>query len=122
MTRAGCGSSSRSNNNNSTAKPLREKTLKFAPPSMTIAPSGELQPGVTGRCIGSGLIGPGPLFLQQLFGNRDDLIRFEAELFLQFLERRGGAEGMHADDPSLRAHITLPAESRGLFHGHPCCH
>src|SRR5215216_5780305 len=52
-------------------------------------------------------------------GRRDNLVRLEAELALQLLERRGGAEGLHADDPALVADIALPAQRRGLLDGKP---
>src|SRR5260370_42410074 len=42
--RAGCGSSSRSKNNNSTPEALREKMLKLTPPAVTVAPRGEQLP------------------------------------------------------------------------------
>src|SRR5215207_140730 len=55
-------------------------------------------------------------------GGRDDLVGLEAELALQLLERCGGAEGLHADDPALVADIALPAQRRCLLDGKPCFH
>src|SRR5215216_1780796 len=52
-------------------------------------------------------------------GRRDDLVGLEAELALQLLERRGGAEGLHADDPALVTDIALPAQRRCLLDGKP---
>src|SRR5262245_43351078 len=46
MVRAGCASSSLSKNNRSMSAALREKMLKFTPPSTTVAPSGALRPAV----------------------------------------------------------------------------
>src|SRR4029453_3613165 len=52
ITHDGRASSSASKNNNSMAVALREKTLKLAPPSRIVAPSGELRPGFTvGRIV-----------------------------------------------------------------------
>jgi hypothetical protein len=50
------------------------------------------------------------LFLQQFFGNRNNLVRFEAEFLLQFLKGRRSAESMHPNDSSPRANVTLPSE------------
>ena len=50
-------------------------------------------------------------------GRRDDLVGLEAELALQLLERRGGAERLHADDPALVADIALPTQRRCLLDG-----
>src|SRR5260221_14479133 len=52
-------------------------------------------------------------------GSGDDLVRLEAELALQLLERRRRAEGLHADDPAVVTHITLPPQRRRLFDGQP---
>src|SRR5882757_6772699 len=50
---------------------------------------------------------------------RDNLVGLEAELALQLLERRGGAEGFHADDPAVVADIALPSQRRRLLDGNP---
>src|SRR5262245_3990165 len=50
-------------------------------------------------------------------GSHDDLLRLEAELALQFLERGGLAEGLHADDAAMVADIALPAQRRCLLDG-----
>ena len=42
------------------------------------------------------------------------MIRLKAELALQRLERGGGAEGVHADDPSVGSDVPLPTERRAL--------
>src|SRR5690349_14485345 len=46
IVRAGRGSSAPSNKSNSIPVAWRENTLKFTPPSMTVAPIGALVPGV----------------------------------------------------------------------------
>ena len=53
--------------------------------------------------------------LEQFHGARDDPLRLESELALQLLERRGGAEGLHADDAAVRPDIALPAQRRALL-------
>src|SRR5262249_18385165 len=50
---------------------------------------------------------------------RDDVRGGEAELLLQFLERRRGAERLHADAVPAPADILRPAEVGPLFHGDP---
>ena len=40
----------------------------------------------------------------------DDILECEAELLLQFLQRRGGAERLHPDAVTTRANILGPAE------------
>src|SRR5262249_23320732 len=65
------------------------------------------------------MCGERSLLLKQLFSDRNDLLRLEAEFFRKFLERRRGAERMHADDSSLCADITLPSEGGSLFYCHP---
>jgi hypothetical protein len=52
---------------------------------------------------------------QELEGGRGHPLGLEAEFVLQFLERRGGAEGFHADNAALGADIALAAEDRALL-------
>ena len=58
--------------------------------------------------------GPGHL----LPGRGDDVLRREAELLLQLLQRRRRAEGLHADPCPVAADVALPAERRGLLDRH----
>ena len=46
---------------------------------------------------------------------RSHLVRLEAELLLQGLQRRRGTERAHADDATGRAHVSLPPERRALL-------
>ena len=55
---------------------------------------------------------PGDLFL----GDRHDMVRRKAEFCEQTLERRRGAERVHADDGAPPPHIACPAERRRLLH------
>ena len=50
------------------------------------------------------------LSLQEVLGRRHDLFWLEAELLLKLLERRRGAERVHADDPPFDTHIPFPAK------------
>ena len=54
---------------------------------------------------------------EQLHRHRDDPLGLEAELALQFLERRRGAEGLHADDAAGGTDIAVPAQHRSLLDG-----
>src|SRR5260370_27550297 len=54
---------------------------------------------------------------EQLGRGRHDAFGLEAELALQLLERRRGAEGLHADDAALGPDIAIPSEDRGLLDG-----
>src|SRR5262245_19749653 len=67
---------------------------------------------------------PAPISLaaEHLQGRRDDVLRLEAEVALQFLERGRRAEGLHADHPALVADIALPAHRRCLLDGKPRLH
>src|SRR5712691_5964261 len=56
---------------------------------------------------------PGELLL----GGGVHVLDQEAELLLQLLQRRGGAEGRHADRLSAQANVPLPAEGRELLNG-----
>lgn len=56
------------------------------------------------------------LSAKQLLGHLDDAFRLEAVFLLQFLERSGRTEGMHADNTTLRAYVTLPAKSGCLLY------
>src|SRR5580704_7767950 len=49
----------------------------------------------------------------------DDLVGLEAELLLQFLEGRRGAERVHAHDLARQADVAGPPERRGLLDGDP---
>ena len=55
------------------------------------------------------------IFFQQFIYRGDYLSRLEAEFLLEFLERGGGAKGLHADDTACGADIAFPAEGRGLL-------
>src|SRR5262245_6335803 len=46
----------------------------------------------------------------------DDALGREAELLLQLLQRRRGAEGVHADALAVRADVAAPSERRRLLH------
>src|SRR5262245_33640693 len=50
------------------------------------------------------------------------LLRREAELLLQLLERRRRPERLHAEARPRRADVLRPAERRGLLHRHPRRH
>src|SRR5258708_274256 len=50
-----------------------------------------------------------------LFGSFVDLVRRETELDEKILERRGGAECVHADFGAVLAGIAVPAQHRGHF-------
>src|SRR5260370_619089 len=64
-----------------------------------------------------------PFLIPQLFlGGRDDLVRLEAELFLELLERRRRAEGLHADDAARLTDVALPSQGGGLFYGDASFH
>src|SRR5881394_2630457 len=52
---------------------------------------------------------------EHVAGRLGDLVRAEAELVLQILERGRAAEGVHADPLSGRADVAIPAERRGLL-------
>src|SRR5262249_8427932 len=47
----------------------------------------------------------------------NNLVRFEPELSLQFLERRGSAESLHTNDVPRGADVSLPSQGGGLLHG-----
>src|SRR5262245_32964518 len=49
---------------------------------------------------------------EQLPRDRDNPLGLEAKLALQLLERRRGAEGLHADDAALRPHVPIPSQHR----------
>ena len=51
-----------------------------------------------------------PRFRDLLLRRCDDVFGGEAELLLQLLKRRGGAERLHADAVTARADILRPAE------------
>ena len=51
-----------------------------------------------------------PRFRDLLLRRCDDILGGEAELLLQFLQRRRGAERLHADAVTARADILRPAE------------
>src|SRR5690606_25743829 len=68
-----------------------------------------LSPGPVSRAV-PGDLRPGLL---------NDRLGGEAELGEQLLQRRGGAEGRHADDGTLGTGVALPAQGRGLLDGHP---
>src|SRR5262249_60288059 len=57
-----------------------------------------------------------PRFHDLLLRRRNDVLGGEAELPLQFLERRRRAERLHADAVPSPADILRPAESGALFH------
>src|SRR5262245_31656467 len=59
---------------------------------------------------------------KQLQTGVDNALRFKAEFALQLLQRRGGAEGLHADDSSVGADISLPSQDRSLLDGDPRLH
>jgi len=48
----------------------------------------------------------------------DQMVWGEAELLLQFLERRGRPERVHPDDRAASADVAVPAEGRRLFDRH----
>ena len=52
---------------------------------------------------------------KQRLDRRHDVIDGESELLLQGLQRCRSAESMHADDPTSRADVALPAERRSLL-------
>ena len=56
-----------------------------------------------------------PRFRDLLLCRNDNVLRSEAELLLQFLERRRGAERLHADALTAPADIPRPAEGGPLF-------
>src|SRR5437764_14056967 len=53
---------------------------------------------------------------EQFPGSRCHVVRLEAELSLEFFERRRRPERFHADNAARPANVSLPAESRGLLH------
>ena len=53
---------------------------------------------------------------QQFLRDCHDAVRLEAELFLEFFERRRGAEGVHTDDAALPAEVALPSQGGSLLH------
>src|SRR5262249_50848860 len=60
-----------------------------------------------------------PRFRDLVLRRRDDVLGGKAELLLQFLERRRGAERLHADATTPLADILRPAEVGSLFYGDP---
>ncbi len=52
------------------------------------------------------------------FGGGSNFLGSKAELALQLFERRGGAEGLHADDDALASGVLHPSEDRSLLHRH----
>src|SRR5262249_38712893 len=58
------------------------------------------------------------LLAEQLPHRLGDALRLEAVFSQELLERRRGAECLHADDAARLAYITLPAESGGLLYRH----
>src|SRR5262249_27896487 len=54
---------------------------------------------------------------EYLHSSRDDPFGLETKLAIQFLERRRGAKGFHADDAAGGTDITVPAEHRSLLDG-----
>src|SRR5262249_39043821 len=57
-----------------------------------------------------------------LHSSRHDPFGLEPNLAIQFLERRRGAEGFHADDTASRTDITVPAQHRSLLDGEARLH
>src|SRR5262249_56255290 len=57
-----------------------------------------------------------------LHSSRHDPFGLETELAIQFLERRRGAKGFHADDTASRTDITLPAKHRSLLNSETRLH
>src|SRR5215469_10074793 len=60
-----------------------------------------------------------PLTGQLVPGCLDDMGGLEAELRLDLLDRRRGAEGFHADDGSVGAGVPAPAEVGALLDSDP---
>src|SRR4029077_20494260 len=54
---------------------------------------------------------------EYLHSSRGDPLGLETELALQFLERRRGAEGLHADDATGGTNIAGPTQHRPLLDG-----
>jgi hypothetical protein len=54
---------------------------------------------------------------QQFLRDCHDAVRLDAELFLEFLERRRSDEGVHTDDAALPADVALPSQGGSLLHG-----
>src|SRR4051812_14010410 len=55
-----------------------------------------------------------------LLGRGDDALWLEPEFLLQFLQRRRGAEGLHADHMAAGPDVTLPSKRRALLNSDPC--
>src|ERR1022692_4350802 len=56
-------------------------------------------------------------FTQHLFGGGHKAFRFEAVLALQFLERGGRAESLHAENAAVYARVAFPAKRGRLLDG-----
>src|SRR4029077_4689385 len=118
MVRAGRASSGRSKNNSSTPDAVREKTLKLTPAGETVAPGAALRRSVSIPA----LVTRGSLPPEQFLDFRHHAVGLEAELSLQLLERRRGAERLHADDASAAADVAVPAERGALLDRDPRRH
>ena len=59
---------------------------------------------------------------EQVFCDRDHLVRFEPEFSLKFLERCGCPKRFHSNNTAPQAHVSLPPESRRLLDRDPCCY
>src|ERR1700760_4552041 len=66
--------------------------------------------------IGAPLAG---VFRNLLMSDFDDVVRREAELRQQALDRRRSAEGVHSNHRTATAHITLPTDHRALLDRDP---
>src|SRR4029077_8382697 len=54
---------------------------------------------------------------EDLHSSRDDPFGLETKLTIQFLERRRGAKGFHADDATGGTNIAVPTQHRPLLDG-----
>src|SRR5262249_21589932 len=118
ITRDGRSASSRSKNRSSTAVASREKTLKFTPSRVTVAPRAALRRSIS---MPPPVNARSPL-AEQRFGLGNHPPGLEAEFALQLLERCGGAEGLHANHPSGRTDVAFPSECGALFDREPRRH
>src|SRR5580704_1749249 len=101
MTRDGWASSSWLKSSRSTAEALREYTLKLTPPGKltptgtTLAPSGELRPGMGSANVAEAADTKSSS-AEEFLCNFGHALRLEAEFPLEFLQRRRGPKRRHS--------------------------
>src|SRR5207247_10611965 len=115
IVRAGRASSGRSKKSRSTPDAVRENTLKLTPAGETVAPSAALRRSISIPA----LVTRGSLPSEQFLDFRHHAVGLAAQLPLQFLERRRGAERLHADDASGAADVAVPSERGPLLDRNP---